>query len=125
MGDRYAFFTQFLRDFFNLDDNLGTRVSAEAVTNSWNIAAGSSWFASVAVIPAWLEDFRRDIASIDVPALILQGTSDRILPIDATGRPFHRALPAAEYVEIDGAPHAVIWTHADEVNKSLLAFLAA
>jgi non-heme chloroperoxidase len=125
MGDRYAFFTQFFRDFFNLDENLGSRVSAEAVTNSWNIAAGSSWFASVAVIPAWLEDFRRDIASIDVPALILQGTSDRILPIDSTGRPFHRALPTADYVEIDGAPHAAIWTHADEVNKSLLAFLAA
>jgi peroxiredoxin len=124
-GDRYAFFTQFFRDFFNLDENLGTRVSAEAVANDWSIAVGASWFASVAVIAAWLEDFRGDLAAIDVPALVLQGTGDRILPIDATGRPFHRALPAAEYVEIDGAPHAVIWTHADEVNKSLIAFLTA
>jgi peroxiredoxin len=125
MGDRYAFFTQFFRNFFDLDENLGTRISAEAVTNSWSIAAGSSWFASFAVVPAWLEDFRRDIAAIDIPALILQGTNDRILPIDATGRPFHRALPAADYVEIEGAPHAAIWTHADEVNKSLITFLTA
>jgi peroxiredoxin len=124
-GDRYAFYTQFFRDFFNLDENLGSRVSPDAVGSSWTVAAGSSWFASVAVVPAWLEDFRGDIATIDVPALIVQGTSDRILPIDATGRAFHRALPGAEYVEIDGAPHALIWTHADEVNKSLLAFLAA
>jgi peroxiredoxin len=124
-GDRYAFYTQFFRDFYNLDENLGSRVSPDAVGSSWTVAAGSSWFASVAVVPAWLEDFRGDIATIDVPALIVQGTSDRILPIDATGRAFHRALPGAEYVEIDGAPHALIWTHADEVNKSLLAFLAA
>ena len=124
-GDRFAFYTQFFRDFFNLDENLGSRVSPDAVGNSWTVAAGSSWFASVAVVPAWLEDFRGDIATIDVPTLIVQGTSDRILPIDATGRTFHRALPAADYVEIDGAPHAVIWTHADEVNKSLIAFLAA
>jgi len=124
-GDRFAFYTQFFRDFFNLDENLGSRVSPDAVGNSWTVAAGSSWFASVAVVPAWLEDFRGDIATIDVPTLIVQGTSDRILPIDATGRAFHRALPGAEYVEIDGAPHALIWTHADEVNKSLIAFLAA
>jgi peroxiredoxin len=124
-GDRYAFYTQFFRDFYNLDENLGSRVSPDAVGSSWTVAAGSSWFASVAVVPAWLEDFRGDIATIDVQALIVQGTSDRILPIEATGRPFHRALPGAEYVEIDGAPHALIWTHADEVNKSLLAFLAA
>jgi peroxiredoxin len=124
-GDRYAFYTQFFRDFYNLDENLGSRVSPDAVGSSWTVAAGSSWFASVAVVPAWLEDFRGDIGTIDVQALIVQGTSDRILPIDATGRAFHRALPGAEYVEIDGAPHGLIWTHADEVNKSLLAFLAA
>lgn len=58
-----------------------------------------------------------------MPALILHGTGDRILPIDATGRPFHRALPDADYVEIEGAPHGLLWTHADEVNKALLAFL--
>jgi pimeloyl-ACP methyl ester carboxylesterase len=38
-------------------------------------------------------------------------------------REFHKALPAAEYVEIDGALHGMLWTHADEVNEVLLAFL--
>ncbi len=59
-----------------------------------------------------------------MPALILHGTADNILPIDATGRPFHQALPSAEYVEIEGAPHGLLWTHADEVNQALLTFLA-
>jgi len=60
---------------------------------------------------------------VDVPALILHGTADRILPVDATGRPFHRLLPHADYVEVDGAPHGLLWTHAAEVNEALLAFL--
>ena len=53
----------------------------------------------------------------------MQGTADRILPIDVTGRRFHQALPAAEYVEVDGAPHGFVWTHADEVNSTLIEFL--
>ncbi|KAA9130218.1 alpha/beta fold hydrolase, partial [Microbacterium caowuchunii] len=44
-------------------------------------------------------------------------------PIDATGRPFHELLPDAEYIEIDGAPHGMLWTHANEVNAALLPFI--
>ena len=67
---------------------------------------------------------RLNIAEIDVPTLILQGTADRILPIDSSGRPFAKAVPRADFVEIDGAPHGLIWTHADEVNKVLLDFVS-
>jgi non-heme chloroperoxidase len=122
-GDRYAFLTQFFQNFYNLDENLGTRISEDAVRHSWNVATSASWFATTAVVRTWYEDFRSDIARIDVPALILQGTADRILPIDATGRLFHQALPAADYVEIDGAPHGLLWTHSDEVNTALIGFL--
>ncbi|MER7540703.1 alpha/beta hydrolase, partial [Streptomyces sp. NPDC097704] len=31
--------------------------------------------------------------------------------------------PSAEYVEIEGAPHGLLWTHANEVNEALLKFL--
>lgn len=63
------------------------------------------------------------LAASGKPILIVHGTEDRILPIDATGRPFHAALPTAEYHEIDGAPHGMLWTHAAEVNDILLAFV--
>jgi non-heme chloroperoxidase len=125
-GDRFAWFTQFFADFYNLDENLGSRISQEAVTASWNTAAGSAPVAAHAVVPTWIEDFRADVAAVRAsgkPALILHGTADRILPIDATGRPFHAAFPEARYVEIEGAPHGLLWTHADEVNHHLLAFL--
>ncbi|GAA4938842.1 bromoperoxidase [Streptomonospora halophila] len=121
--DRYAFFTGFYQDFFNLDENLGTRVSEEAVRNAWNVAAGSGPIASAAAPLSWPTDFRADIPRIDVPALIVHGTADRTLPIDATGRRFAQALPHARYVEIEGAPHGLLTTHTAEVNDALLGFL--
>ncbi|WP_435975427.1 alpha/beta fold hydrolase [Streptomyces sp. Qhu_M48] len=122
--DRYAYFSAFYQDFYNLDENLGTRISEEAVRNSWNVAAGASWYASLACVSTWTTDFRADIRKIDVPALILHGTADRILPIEATGELFRKALPQADYVVVEGAPHGLLWTHAQEVTDALLAFLA-
>ena len=123
-ADRFAFFTGFYQNFYNLDENLGSRVSQEVVDVSQSIAAGSSFYSSIADQPTWLTDFRGDIPRIDVPALIVHGTADRILPIDSTGRVFAKSLPSAEYVEIEGAPHGMLWTHHAEVNAVLLAFLA-
>ncbi len=124
-ADRYAFFTEFFKGFFNTDELLGNRLSQEALDANQQLAYNSSAHASVWAQPTWLTDFRGDIAKVDVPALIVHGTADNILPIDATGRRFAKALPTAKYVEIDGAPHGMLWTHADEVNEILLGFLAA
>jgi non-heme chloroperoxidase len=123
-ADRYAYFTAFYSDFYNLDVNLGSRISEEVVRHSWDTAAGSGFFAAAAAPLTWPTDFRGDIPKIDVPTLILQGTEDRILPIDSTGRPFAKLVPQADFVEVDGAPHGLLWTHAAEVNEALLAFLA-
>jgi len=123
-ADRYAFFTEFFKNFYNSDTFLGTpRLSEESVRASWGLAAQAGAFASVAAQPTWPTDFRADIPKIDVPTLIVHGTADRILPIDVTGRPFSRALPDADYLEIDGAPHGMLWTHGAEINEALLAFL--
>jgi pimeloyl-ACP methyl ester carboxylesterase len=127
-ADRFAWFTQFYQDFYNLDENLGSRISQEVVTASWNTATGSAPVAAYAVVSAWIEDFRADVEAVRAagkPSLILHGTKDNILPIDATARPFHQAFPEAEYVEIEGAPHGLLWTHAAEVNEALLAFVKA
>lgn len=124
-ADRYAFFTEFFKNFYNSDDFLGTdRLSQEVVNAGWNLASSASPIASLAAQPTWLTDFRGDIPKIDVSALIVHGTADNILPIDATGRRFAKALPSAQYVEIEGAPHGLLWTHAQEVNDALLSFLA-
>lgn len=124
--DRYAFLTGFFRDFYNLDDLLGERISQEAVDASVQVAnlAGN---AAIAAAPlTWSTDFRGDIPAITVPTLIVHGTADNILPIDATARRFTELLPDATpltYVEIEGAPHGLLRTHGAEVNEALLAFL--
>lgn len=125
-GDRYAWFTQFFADFYNLDENLDARISQEAVTASWNVAVSSAPVAAYAVVSSWIEDFRADVVTVrdsGKPTLILHGTADRILPIDATARRFRTLLPDADYVEIEGAPHGLLWTHADDVNAALRDFL--
>lgn len=124
--DRFAWFDNFYKDFYNLDENLGSRISEAAVRNSWNVAAGSAPVAAYAVVSSWIEDFRADIKKVresGKPALILHGTKDNILPIDAAGRPFHEAFPEARYVEVEGAPHGLLWTHFQEVSDALLDFV--
>ena len=122
-ADRYAFFSEFFKNFFNTDVFLGQRVSEQAVQASWNIAALASPLASVACVPTWHEDFRQDLARIDVPALVIHGDADRIVPLEASGRRTAQMIKGARLVTIKDGPHAVNWTHAEEVNSALLAFL--
>ena len=123
LADRFKWLTGLTGDFLNLDEYLGTRVSEETVRAIWNAGSEASPIATWACPPGWLEDFSADIARIDVPTLILHGTADRILPIDGQGRRLHAALPDARYVEIEGGPHVMCVTHAEEVNRELVAFL--
>jgi non-heme chloroperoxidase len=122
-ADRYAFFTDFLKNFYNTDLLLGKRVSEQAVQASWNIAAGASATASLACVPAWHEDFRKDLAQIDIPTLVMHGDADRILPIAASGRRTGQLIKGARMVVVKDGPHCITWTHADEVNRELLEFL--
>ncbi|WP_251452132.1 alpha/beta hydrolase [Microbacterium sp. Marseille-Q6648] len=123
--DRYGFVAEFFGDFYNLDDNLGKRISQPALDASIQTANRAGNTAIAAAPLTWPTDFRQDIPAVDVPALIVHGTADNILPIDATARRFKELLPQATYVEIEGAPHGMLLTHADEVNEALLMFLRA
>ena len=121
--DRYTFFTQFFRNFFNTDENGPERVSEELLRNCWNTAALASPTASLACVATWIEDFRKDVAKIDVPTLIIHGDSDRIVPFLASGARTAKLIKGAQLHVVKGGPHCVPWTHADEVNKALLEFL--
>jgi non-heme chloroperoxidase len=122
-ADRYTFFTGFFQNFYNTDLLLGKRVSEEAVRASWNVAAGASATASLACVPTWHEDFREDLASIDVPTLVIHGDADRILPITAAGLRTAKLIKGAQMLVVKDGPHCIPWTHAEEVNAELLSFL--
>jgi non-heme chloroperoxidase len=122
-ADRYAFFTEFYKNFYNIDLLLGKRVSEETVRSSWNTAATSSATASYECVPSWHEDFRQDLAKIDIPTLVIHGDADRILPITAAGERTGKLIKGARMVVVKGGPHCITWTHADEVNAALMDFL--
>ena len=88
-----------------------------------NPAAIASAYASLACVPTWHEDFRKDVAKIDVPTLVIHGESDRIVPFSAGGQRTAKLIKGAELVVIKDGPHNVAWTHAAEVNAALLKFL--
>jgi non-heme chloroperoxidase len=121
--DRLAFLTGWNQDFYNLDTLLGKRISEEVVRDSWNVAAGASPKATIDCPASWLTDFRNDLAQINVPTLVMHGDADRVLPILATAMRTHEAVKDSRLVVIEGAPHGMLSTHADEVNQALIGFL--
>jgi len=124
VADRYAFFTDFFNNFYNTDLLLGKRVSQHAVQSSWNVAAGASATASLACVPTWHEDFRKDLTRINVPTLVIHGDADRILPITASGLRTAKLIKGSRLLVVKDGPHCITWTHADEVNGELVDFLS-
>ena len=122
-ADRYAFFTEFMKNFYNTDVLLGKRVSEQAIQASWNVAAGASATASLACVPTWHTDFRSDLPRIDVPTLVIHGDADRIVPIAASGARTVKLIKGARLVVVKDGPHCITWTHADIVNPELVNFL--
>ena len=123
-ADPPAWMKGFLDNFYNYDALGGTLVSEQAYQASFNIAVSASAAATVACISTWLTDFRAELAKIDVPILVIQGNADRVLPYDKTGARLPGLIKDMRLVTIEGGPHAIAWTHADQVNQALLDFLA-
>jgi|SRR6185312_1758454 len=124
-ADRPAATKAFLDRSYNIDVLGGVRVSDQAWQNSFHVAVGASAAAVSGCAAAWLEDFRGDLAGISVPVLVVQGGQDRIAPPEVTGNRLPGLLRGARHVVVPDGPHAIIWTHADEVNRALLDFIRA
>lgn len=123
VADRLAFLSQFLENFYNVDALGGTLISPKAVQSSWNIGAGASPIGTLECVQAWLTDFRKDLESINIPTLVIHGDADRILPIAATGERTPQFVKGSKLEVIQGGPHGVTWTHAEQVNRVLLDFM--
>ena len=123
--DRYAYFKDFFANFYNVDVLGGTRISEQALQASFTVAVGASPYATYACVDTWLTDFRGDLPKIDVPTLVVHGTTDRILPFSATAERLPALIADVKVVKVEGGPHNIAWTHPDEVNGALLGFLAS
>ena len=123
--DTPAWMKGFLDNFYNIDKLRGTLVSDQAFQASWNLAASASAVAAVACIPTWGTDFRADMPKIDVPILVIHGDDDQVLPYSKTAERLPGLITDVQTVVIEGGPHAIPWTHSDQVNSALLTFVAA
>jgi non-heme chloroperoxidase len=126
LKDRYLWFDEFFKNFYNTDELAPERIGDAALRANFAVAAGASPYASYACVDTWLTDFRDDLPKIDVPTLVIHGTADRILPFEATAARLRdeNLIANLEVVEVEGGPHNIAWTHPDEVNAALLPFLA-
>jgi non-heme chloroperoxidase len=125
IADRPAATKTFLDRSYNIDLFGGVQVSDQAWQNSFHVAIGASAAAVLGCVAAWREDFHADLARITIPVLVVQGGQDMITPPEATGNRLPPLLADARHVLIPDAPHAIIWTHADQVNRALLDFIQA
>ena len=122
--DRYAYFKDFLDNFYNVDKLAPDRISKQAWKASFNVAAGASPHASYACVDTWLTDFRADLPKIDVPMLVMHGTEDRILPFESTAKRLPALVANLQLIPVEGGPHNIGWTHPEKVNPALLEFLS-
>jgi non-heme chloroperoxidase len=68
-------------------------------------------------------DFRQDLKKVNVPALVIHGSDDQLLPIDTTGRATARLVKGARLIEYADGPHGITDTHKDRLNQDLLDFV--
>jgi len=118
-ADTPAWMTRFLETYYNTDTLRGTLISDQALAAAWNLAVTASPTAATACITTWTTDFRDDLPHIDVPVLVIQGDADQVLPLDKTGARLPALIKDAHLTIIEGGPHAIPWTHPDQVNTAL------
>jgi non-heme chloroperoxidase len=123
-ADRPVAMMEFLKNFYSVGGPDGKLVSERVIQANWTVAIGASPIATVACVDAWIEDFREDIARNDLPAMMIHGDDDRILPIDVTARRQVKMIKNVKFIEIKGGSHGLPWTHAEEINSELVKFLA-
>ena len=121
--DRPAFFKTFLQQFLGVGF-ITSPVSDEVIDWVWSLAMQAGLHPTLECAKAFGHtDFRQDLAAFRVPTLVVHGTSDKTVPIDATGRAAAKGIADSQLVEYDGAPHGLTITESDRFTNDLLTFL--
>lgn len=121
--DRAKFFAGFFKDFYGVG-LISHPVSDELLEASRYTAMQASLKAALACAKAFATtDFRPDLKSFTVPTLVIHGTADKTVPIDAAGRAAAQSINNSKLIEYDGAPHGLFATHKEQLTTDLLEFL--
>jgi len=121
--DRAKFWTSFFKQFYGVG-LVSHPVSDEVLQWTAGLAMQASLRATLACAEAFATtDFRGDLAAFKVPTLIIHGTADKTVPIDAAGRAAAAGITGSTLLEYDGAPHGLLVTHKRQLADDVLSFL--
>jgi pimeloyl-ACP methyl ester carboxylesterase len=121
--DRAHFFAGFFKDFYGVG-MFDKAVSSEVLDWSVRQAMMAGLKPTLACAMAFATtDFRPDLAAFNVPTLIIHGTDDKTVPIDAAGRAAAAGINQSTLIEYEGAPHGLFATHRQRFIDDVLAFL--
>jgi non-heme chloroperoxidase len=120
--DRIAFLEGFFPGFYNLEpgqkqDLLGF--------SKWQAWAASPMATEQCIVAFGETDFRADLAKFTMPTFIVHGDADQIVPLEVSGKRSHEQIQGSRLEVVKGAPHGFAATHAQELNKLMLDFLAS
>lgn len=123
--DRVTFLETFHKNFYNYG-LLTQTVSQKQLDYDWSIASCASPIATIKSAESWAEtDFRSELGNVNVKTLIVHGDNDQIVPIETAGRQAAEGIPNNDFVTIEGGPHGLNVTHAEQLNQVLAKFLAS
>ncbi|MEQ7874858.1 alpha/beta hydrolase [Sphingomonas sp. ASV193] len=121
--DRAGFMQDFAKDFFGVGW-MASPVSDGVLGDFQRQALMAGLRPTLAAAQAFATtDFRGDLAAFTVPTLVIHGTADKTVPIDATGRAVAKAVPGAKLVEYDGSAHGVFGSDKERLIDDLTSFL--
>ena len=122
--DRAAFMHSFFETFFGVGF-VSSPVSDQVLMNAWRQAMMAGLRPTLAAAKAFsCTDFTPDLKSFDgVPTMCIHGTSDKTVPIEATGEVVASRVPSAKFIKYDGSPHGLFETDKDRFCDDLVAFL--
>jgi pimeloyl-ACP methyl ester carboxylesterase len=123
--DRAGFMTSFAKDFFG-QGFIDRPVSQGVLDDFWRQAMMAGQRSTLGAAKAFAStDFRPDLKSFAVPTLVIHGTADKTVPIDATGRVVADQVPGAKLIEYDGSAHGLFATDKERLTEDVCAFLGA
>jgi non-heme chloroperoxidase len=125
LKDRSQFYKNLAILFYGANRS-GAKVSQGILDQFWLWSMQAGLVNAYESIKAFSEtDFTEDLKKIDVPALVLHGEDDQIVPVKDSAKKSARMILNAKEIYYPGAPHGLTATHQEHVNADLLAFLEA
>ena len=122
-GDRAKFWSSFFKDFYGVSLT-SHPVSDEMLEWSRDQSMYAGLKPTLACAKAFgTTDLRPDLKAFTVPTLIIHGTEDKTVPIDASARAAHAGIAGSTLIEYDGAPHGLLASHKDRLIADVLKFV--